>query len=52
MAEAKADKTDVCSSLERIQYRTGRKVPCQKAWFNLVVQHDEVSPFSRKENSL
>jgi hypothetical protein len=50
-AEAKAHKADVCSSVERIQRRTGGNVSIQKTGFNLVVQHHELSPFSRKENS-
>jgi hypothetical protein len=51
-AKPKAHKANVCLSLERIESRAGWNEPTQKSGLNLVVLHHEVSPFSRKENSL
>jgi hypothetical protein len=51
VAESKTHKVEVCSSRERVQHRAGRDERTQKTGFNVVVQHHEVSPFRRKENS-
>src|SRR6185312_10694308 len=52
VAEAKANQANVGASVERIQRGARRDVRIQKTWFNLVVQHHEVTPFSGKENPL